>query len=185
MSAVERLERWERRELLVALAVPLGSAGLAYAAWALSERLQWWGPFDRGTFSWAVIIPLWVGGAAVTGWIWSFLADSIRLRVAVAVWLVEAAVVGVTTWLVAVSEWQLCQAGPRSEPAAIVVPAAVIGAITGAMPAISAFLAARAFAGSRPRSAVVVIVSTFVAGVVLFGVAFTWMALGYGGCNRP
>ena len=185
MDAADQLGRWRDRQVALALVVPLGSAALAYAAWALSEHLQFWGPFDRATFSWAVIIPLWVGGAVVTGWIWSFLDGSARWKLAVAVGVVETAVVGVTTWFVAVSGWQGCQAGPRSTPGDVIVPAFLIGAIIGAMPAIAALLAAREFVASRPLRALFLTGGTFVAGVALFALAFTWMAFGYGGCNRP
>jgi len=184
-NAADRLERWRGSQLVVALGVPLGSAGLAYAAWALSERLQFWGPFDRGTFSWAVIVPFWVGGAAATGWLWSFLDDSVRWRLASVVWVVETTVVGLTTWFVAVNEWQGCQAGPRSTPGDVIVPAVAIGAITGATPALAALFAAREFVASRPVRAFAVTVGTFVAGVALFAIVFTWMAFTYGGCNRP
>ena len=184
-DAVERLKEWQGREVAFALIVPLGSALLAFLAWAISVRLQFYGPFDPATFSLAVIAPLWLGGAVVTGWLWSFLAVSVRLRLAAAVWVVEAAVVAATTWFVVVTGLEVCQAGPRSTPVEFLLPALIIGVITGAMPSIAGFLAARRFETSRPAWALVVTLVTFVVGVALFAMAFTWMAFGYGGCNRP
>lgn len=180
-----RLERWRSRQVVLALVVPLGSAALAFMAWALSERLQFWGPFDRATFAWAVIVPLWVGGAAVTAWLWSFLKVGARTRLAAAVFGIESLFVAATFWFVVVSETQGCETSPRSTAGEFVVPAILVGIVIGATPALAALMAAREFAASRPGRAVVLTIGTFVAGVVLFALAFTFTAFAFGGCNRP
>jgi hypothetical protein len=58
-------------DLLVAIAVPLAMLALAYALWAISDRLLQIGPFDRAAFGWIFVAPLLWLAPGVAGFAWA------------------------------------------------------------------------------------------------------------------
>jgi hypothetical protein len=68
-------------DLLVAVAIPLAMLAVAYALWAISDRLLQIGPFDRAAFGWIVVAPLSWLAPGVAGIAWAPMPAS-RQRIA-------------------------------------------------------------------------------------------------------
>lgn len=116
--------------LLLAAAVPLAGAALAYASWWASDRLLTIGPIDRATFGWLVIVPIWLGTPLVTAYAWRAL-DGRRLTIAATtVGLIVAVVAASLYWLAATETG--CHILLRSRaPSEWIMPAAFFGGVVG------------------------------------------------------
>lgn len=57
--------------LLIAIAIPLALLALAYALWAISDRLLQIGPLDRAAFGWIVVVPISSLAPGVAGLAWA------------------------------------------------------------------------------------------------------------------
>jgi hypothetical protein len=60
----------ETRALAIGIAGPLGTIGLAYVLWWVSDRLLYVGPLVRATFGWLVVMPVWWLSPAVAAFLW-------------------------------------------------------------------------------------------------------------------
>jgi hypothetical protein len=127
------------RRFMVGVAAPLGLVALAYGLWWASDRLGHVGPFDRATFGWMVVIPIWLAAPVVAGFLWSRLDDGQDWLAA----LLVAVLVGVPA---AVLFWQAatdvdCAYGPTRTPADWFLPSVVLGVVVGGGLALSGMLA--------------------------------------------
>lgn len=158
---------------LLAIAIPLALLALAYALWAISDRLLQIGPFDRAAFGWIVVIPIWWLAPGVAGLAWSRVPAS-RPRIA-------APIVG--GLVAAVSGILLAHSITFANCAPVVswtdnLPASLaIGVAIGAGPAIGALAAASVARRLTGVSRVVAAVGTGGAiGVVgFFGAIMTFV----------
>jgi hypothetical protein len=60
--------------LAFAVVLPLALLAIAYAMWAISDRLLVIGPFDRAAFGWTFVMPLAWLTPGVTGLLWAGLS---------------------------------------------------------------------------------------------------------------
>jgi hypothetical protein len=92
-----QLERNQSRpiHLLVAIAIPLAMLAMAYALWAISDRLLQIGPLDRAAFGWIVVVPIAALAPGLTGLAWAPLPASRQRIAAILVGGVVALVSGI------------------------------------------------------------------------------------------
>jgi hypothetical protein len=156
--------------LAPAIVVPLALAAVAYAAWAISDRLIAIGPLDRAAFGWLVVAPVWIASPGSTGLVWARLTTADR-RLAAAVIAVSLTVaVGV---FLSASITQLgCTPVAGLEdllPSLIVGAIFGVGAVAGALVAVST---ANAVAGPwKPIAAILAGGSVFVVSTIASFVA--------------
>jgi hypothetical protein len=91
----DQQRRSRNLEQLIAVAIPLALLALAYALWAISDRLLWIGPFDRAAFGWIFVIPIWWLAPGVAGLAWSRMPASTPRVAALIVGGIVAAVSGI------------------------------------------------------------------------------------------
>jgi len=134
---VERRQRSGVAELLLAVLLPLGILALAYALWAISDRLLYIGPLDRAAFGWIVVMPVsWVA-PGITGLVWSGMSTGRRSLAAILLWGIVAAVAGI---LVANGiDWVDCQ--PVTSWTDVLPGSLAVGAVIGAGPALGGWFA--------------------------------------------
>lgn len=125
-------------DLLVAVAIPLALLAVAYASWAISDRLLWIGPFDRAAFGWTFVMPIAWLAPGIAGLGWSRM-PSARRRIAALI--VGAAVAGVSGVLLAHSI-TFANCAPVVSWIDNLPASLVIGAVIGAGPAGGALAAA-------------------------------------------
>jgi hypothetical protein len=125
-------------DLLVAIAIPLALLALAYALWAISDRLLWIGPFDRAAFGWIVVAPLSWLAPGIAGLAWSPMPKERQL---VAALIVGGTVAAVATALLANSiDYANC--APVTSLAEVLPASIAIGVVIGLGPALGSFVAA-------------------------------------------
>src|SRR3954447_23784854 len=112
-----------------AVALPIGTLGLAYALWWMSDRLVNVGPLDRAQFGWLVVIPIWLSAPIVAGYAWRRVEPR-RLAVsAIIVGLVIAGIAGDLLWQSTAQPE--CTFGSAVASADLVIPSALFGLTVG------------------------------------------------------
>src|SRR3954454_5696213 len=112
-----------------AVALPIGTLGLAYALWWMSDRLVNVGPLDRAQFGWLVVVPVWLSAPIVAGYAWRCIEPR-RLAVsAVVVGLVIAGIAADLLWQSTASPD--CTFGTAVAPADLVGPSVLFGLTVG------------------------------------------------------
>lgn len=125
-------------DLLLAIAIPLALLALAYALWAISDRLLWIGPFDRAAFGWVFVIPIWWLAPGLAGLAWSRMPD---MRWGFAALIVSGIVAAVSGILLAQSI-TFANCAPVVSWTDNLPASLAIGVAIGAGPAIGALAAA-------------------------------------------
>ncbi len=157
---VERRQSTGVVEQMLAVLLPLAMLSLAYALWAISDRLLYIGTLDRAAFGWMVVMPVAWATPGVAGLVWSRLSRERRLLAAFVVGGSVAIVSGVLlangidqVGCAPVTSWT--DDLPRS---------LAVGVVVGAGPSLGAFVAASVAlrtAGLRR------VVATFATGAVI------------------
>jgi hypothetical protein len=129
---------------------PLLAVGLAAALWEISGRLLYVGPFDRATFGWLVVIPLWAVAPAAVGLAGRDLADIPRTPAALIDGIAVAAIAGGLLWWSAVTVDCL----PTHTPIELAFPAVAMGLIAGGAFAVACQIAGSEVVGGHPWRAV-------------------------------
>ena len=120
-----------RSRLAWAISAPLGFLVLAYAAWAISDRLLYVGPFDRAQFGWLVVIPLVTAAPVVEAFTWRSLSDGQSLVAASVVGLAVGVTAAVLFGIAVAGSADACQFGSRLSGTDVVIGSAVVGLVTG------------------------------------------------------
>jgi hypothetical protein len=115
-----------------AIAAPLGTLALAYAAWFISDRLLYVGPFDRAQFGWLVVIPMVSAAPVLAAVIWRGLDDARTLLAAAVVGLVIAATAATLFGVAIAQSATACQYGSRLSGLDMALGSALVGLVTGA-----------------------------------------------------
>lgn len=165
-----------------AISPPLFLGALAYGLWMLSDRLGYIGPFDKATFGWSVVIPVWLATPVVAAFAWRSLSDAGRDRAALLVGLMIA--VAATFLLFEAVAYPNCDTGPLREPIGWLIPSALVGLAIGGGLAISALAAARPARDGHLWRAVFVGAGTELAMVFLAILIATAFLIGPA-CQRP
>jgi hypothetical protein len=172
-----------RAEVLVAITVPLALVALAYLLWAVSDRLLSVGPFDRTTFGWLIVVPVWLAAPIAAGFAARGLEQRERRLATAALGMVVAGLAAFVLWQArAIAD---CQFGARQDAASWALQSIAIGALVGAGFGPSAVLVGRFVQQQRPWRAVA---AGAAAGVALLFVDILVVALvilGSDGCQRP
>lgn len=165
-----------------AIAIPLAVLGLAYGLWKISDTLIWIGPFDRATFGWLVVVPLWLAAPIVAGAAWRSLPGPVVRFAAAVLTLFLASASGWLFWKAVA--FPACDFGSNVTPEDMVVPAGLVGLVLGAGIAAAGLitrLGLRRYAW--PRAVGIGLSATVVAFVVTYFIAVA--AFGDLGCRRP
>lgn len=171
-----------RTNLIRAIALPLVVLGLAYVLWRISDRLVWIGPFDRATFGWAIVIPVWLSAPIVAGVAWRAMPDSVVRLAAPTVGIALAAASGWLLWKAIA--FPGCTYGSNLTPAEMALPAGITGLVLGGGVAAAGLIARNAFRRYAVVPAIGLgVVATVIAFVVTFFVAVA--VLMNQGCQRP
>lgn len=125
-------------DLQVAVAIPLALLALAYALWAISDRLLWIGPFDRAAFGWIVVAPLSWLAPGIAGLAWSGMPASRRLVAA----LIVGGLVAVVSAALVANAIDFAKCAPVSSIAEVLPASLAIGVVIGLGPALGALVAA-------------------------------------------
>ncbi|HEY4227565.1 MAG TPA: hypothetical protein VGM49_04440 [Candidatus Limnocylindrales bacterium] len=167
--------------LLLAVAIPLTVAGIAYALAVISDRLVTIGPLDRATFGWSVVVPTWAVAPLAAGFAWRHLTSRARAAAAFACALVIGGIAAALVWLGTVSAD--CATGPARAAIEWLVPAAALGVVIGGGFAVSSLGAGSSVRAGHPwRAALYGAVGQLV--VVALGAALL-SEMFFGICQRP
>ncbi len=166
--------RSDASRLVIAVTLPLALLGIAYALWAISDRLLVIGPFDRAAFGWTFVMPLAWLTPGITGLLWAGLSRRDRWLAAAVLAAILTAVAGVL--LANAIDWIGC--APVNSWTEDLPRSLVVGVAIAAGPAggglIAAWTAERIGGWWRPAAA---ITSGAIAGVVgLFAAIFAFVA---------
>jgi hypothetical protein len=158
-------------DLLVAIAIPLALLALAYALWAISDRLLWIGPFDRAAFGWIVVAPISWLTPAIAGLAWSGMP---RGRQFIAALIVGGSVAAVSAALLA-NAIDYANCAPVTSPIEVLPASLAIGVVIGLGPGLGALVAA-SVAGRMSglgRVAAAVVTGGLIGFVGFFAAVFT------------
>jgi hypothetical protein len=168
--------RSDASRLVIAVALPLALLAIAYALWAISDRLLFIGPFDRAASGWTFVMPLAWLTPGITGLLWAGLSRRDRWLAALTLGAVLTAVAGAL--LASATDRTGC--APVTSWTDDLPRALVVGLVIAAGPAggglVAAWSAERVSGWWRPVSAIasgaaVGVVSLF-ASVLVFAVMF-------------
>jgi hypothetical protein len=171
------------RRISLAVAVPLGVVVLAYALWWLSDRLLYVGPFDRATFGWGVVIPVWLASPVVAAFAWRTLASGQQDRASLLFGSIVAA--GATLLFWQAIAFPDCGTAPSRTPLGWLPLALALGAAVGGGLAISGRAAASAASEGHALRAAMVgagLELLFVFGTILIG---GMLLVASPACQRP
>ena len=170
-----------RNSRLGAVAAPLAVVGLASVLWWISDRLLYIGPFDRATFGWLVVVPVWATAPLVAGFAWRRLEPAARTFAATAYGVVVGGVVALLLWQEVA--FPACSTGPARTPAEWSLPAITLGVVVGGGFGLSGLLASGLVRQGHPWRALAFGAATQLAIVVIaFTLAFVLL---FGVCDRP
>jgi hypothetical protein len=177
--------RWTGVRMIVGVAGPVAMFAVLFALWLASDRLVHIGPFDRGSFFWVVLLPLWCLSPSLAALLWRRLGPEAAPPAATVVGLGLAVVAGVILWYAGTSDQATCELGPRTDAVGLIVPMGLLGVLIGAGWALCA-LASRALllhrrSGIAVGLGVALMLGHFIVAVIATG-AVIMVA---GGCNRP
>ncbi len=137
----------ERATLALAVAIPLGLVALASALWWISDRVVVIGPFDRASFGWVVVFPLWLSAPVVAGFVWRRLPPAASLAPALVLWAIVAGLATILLWLAVA--FPDCPSGANRMPIEWVTPSLVVGVLVGAAVGVSGLIAERLVRGGH------------------------------------
>jgi hypothetical protein len=178
-----RFEGTRARDSLVAVAGPLMVVAVSYGLWFVSDRLLYVGPFDRATFGWAVVMPIWFLSPAVAALLWRRLPDSGARTSAIIAAVVISAVAAWLLWIA--FDPQACETGPRTSAAGLTLPSIFVGSVIGIGWAVCGLMGRAVARSGRPWQGALTSVALAVGHLILVLGAFTFVVIGHGGCNRP
>jgi hypothetical protein len=165
----------------LAAVVPLLVIAAAVALWWASDRIGQVGPFDKATFGWLFVVPIWAVSPAAAGFAWRGLEASARRRAAVVDGLFVGGIAGLALWLGVVTVD--CQLGLARTPLEFMVPTAICGIATGAVFGFGLVAAsAQAAAGHALRSVAVGVAVQLLLLAIIPTIAFIGF---FGVCARP
>lgn len=167
---------------LLGVAVPLAVASLAYALWALSDRLLYIGPFDRAAFGWLVIVPVWMSAPIAAAYSWRLLPQRATVLAAVVVGSAIGAAAATLFWRAVA--YPDCESGAARMPGDWIMPSLTLGSVVGGGVAVSGLLASKIVREGRPWRAVVVGAGTEGA-MVAAAILVSGLILMGPGCQRP
>lgn len=168
--------------LAIAAATPLAGVALAYLLWWISDRLLYIGPFDRATFGWLVVVPVWALTPVVAGYAWRPLNAPQTAAAVAMVGLVITAIATSLLWLA--SAFPDCEFGAVRSPAEWIVPSVVVGVVIGGGFAAACLGTAAAVRRGRWWSAFLVGAGSAVA-LVFLAILVAAPFIVSGGCQRP
>ena len=126
---------------------PVIVVAVAFVLWLISDRLLYVGPFDRATFGWLVVVPLWAAAPTFAGFSWRGFAPRARLRTAISGGLAIGGVAAILLWQSATAPAIGCN--PSHTPLELILPALAVGAVVGGGFAIACWFASIEIAGGR------------------------------------
>lgn len=124
-------------DLVIAVAIPLVLLAVAYALWAISDRMLVIGPFDRAAFGWIVVLPLSWLAPGVAGLAWSRMPSRRRRAAAVVV----AATVALVSGGLLANGIDFAHCRPVASWTDVLPPSLAIGVVIGIGPAMGALIA--------------------------------------------
>jgi hypothetical protein len=140
--------------LVGALVAPLSVVLVAFALWWISDRLLSVGPFDRATFGWAVVFPVWAIAPFAAGLAWRGLSPRQRTRAATICAVVVGGAVAAAIWQA--FSFPACEHGAVRAPVELVLPAAGLGVVVGGGFAFGALESSGRIQADRRTSALVI-----------------------------
>lgn len=160
-------------DLLVAIAIPLALLALAYALWAISDRLLWIGPFDRAAFGWTFVAPLSWLAPGIAGLAWSRMPRGRQ----VAATLVVGGIVALVSGVLLANGIDFANCAPVTSIAEVLPASLAIGVVIGLGPALGALAAARVAGpmSGLSRVAAAVVIGGLIGFVGLFAAVFTFV----------
>jgi hypothetical protein len=160
-------------DLLVAIAIPLALLALAYALWAISDRLVWIGPFDRAAFGWVFVAPLSWLAPGIAGLAWSQMPKGRRIAAA----LVVGAIVALVSGGLLATAIDFANCAPVTSIAQVLPASLAIGVVIGLGPALGALVAGAVAArlSGLTRVASAVATGGVIGFVGLFAAVFTFV----------
>lgn len=168
---------------MLAVAVPLALAALAYALWWISDRLLYIGPLDRATFGWAVVMPTWIVAPVAAGFAWRRLSPRGGIVAAAVVSLVISGIVAVLFWLSVA--YPNCSTGDIHTQGDWILPSLVLGLAIGGGFAISGLIATSFLREGHRFRAVVLGGGAVVMVSVAIAMAGVILVLSGPACQRP
>ncbi|HEX4897519.1 MAG TPA: hypothetical protein VFV53_04085 [Candidatus Limnocylindrales bacterium] len=174
---------WVR--LLVGVAGPAAMFAALFAVWLASDRLVHIGPFDRGSFFWAVLLPLWCLSPSLAALLWRRLGPDVARPAATVVGLGLALVAGVILWYAGTSDQAGCELGPRTEAVGLIAPMGLLGLLIGAGWALCALASASLLTHRRVAVATVLGILLMLGHFIVAVIATGAVIMVAGGCNRP
>jgi hypothetical protein len=168
----------------VATLTPLAGVAVAYGLWWMSDRLIQIGPFDRATFGWVVVVPLWALTPAAAAFAWRGLTFRQSAITAVAVGGILASVAALLFW--SANAFPDCEFGALRTPAEWILPSIAVGAVMGGGFAATCLACAALLREGRRGAAVLVGAATaFSLIFVTLAVMAMLLGIGSGVCQRP
>ena len=171
-----------RARRAVAVGAPLAVAALAYSLWWISDRLVYIGPFDRATFGWAMVVPVWLATPFVAALVWRSLSSRATLEAAGLVGVIVTGVAAVLLWRAVA--YPGCENGAIRTSSEWVLPSLLIGAVVGGGIAASGLVAVRVLRAGPPVWAVVAGATTSFVTIFVAIAMFAMVASGPA-CQRP
>jgi hypothetical protein len=136
------------RSTQIRLAIaPVIVVAVAFVLWFVSDRLLYVGPFDRATFGWLVVVPLWAAAPTFGGFSWRGFASRARLQSAIAGGLAIGGVAAILLWRSVAAPAVGCT--PTHTPFELVLPALAVGAVIGGGFLLACSFASVEIAGGR------------------------------------
>ncbi|HEX7948904.1 MAG TPA: hypothetical protein VF494_01040 [Candidatus Limnocylindrales bacterium] len=140
------------------------------------------GPFDRATFGWVFVIPVWLAAPIAAAFLWRALLPDEARWFALAYGLIVSTLVAGLFWQSAAG--QSCETAPIRSATDWILPSLVIGVVVGASLGLSSAVATVAAHDGKPVLAVVEgvgieLVMALLALLVVTSIVMT------GGCQRP
>jgi hypothetical protein len=83
---------------LLAFAAPLGAVGGAWLLWRISDALGYIGPFDKATFGWLVVVPVWSLTPLIAAFTWRRLDSTSSRAIAAASGALIATAAALAFW---------------------------------------------------------------------------------------
>jgi hypothetical protein len=183
MSRMLRFEGTRARDSLVAVAAPLLVIAVSYSLWFVSDRLLYVGPFDRATFGWAVVMPIWLVSPAVAALLWRRLPGPAARASAIVTAVVIGAVAALLLWVA--FDPAACETSPRTSAAGLIGPTIFVGLLIGGGWALCGLIGRDVAVAGRPKLAVAAAVALAIGHLFLVLGAFYFVIVWFGGCNRP
>jgi len=179
----EQLPGWRGRRFWLGLTVALAGALTGFVLTTIANRLVVIGPFDRTTFGWIFVAPIWVGAPIVAGFIWSDMATRAKLAAAALLWMAVGIMAALVFWL-GVALIDCGPYGSRTSPAGWIMPSLILGVLIGSGPGLSAIAA---MLPRKSRVAFRLVLPLFLQAIwfVAVGLAFSLIVRSSAGCNPP